>query len=287
MAALSPGSPCGLPHGVGSRQGKKVVTTLLSPGDRGACAGLRLDQPIAEAASGRPRQSGHQEITPTPDIASARAPAERLRSRSPTSQPGVASDHALARPASGDASPPGTDRSPCIAAWASVRGDAALSGKKPARPAKHRRTAARQEAGREQGRSHSPPRPTAPAAATVAPENGEGRGNPPDRAGLGNLRLVAAIRLPGVSRLLSTQVVCGRPLPCSRSLAPVALLGAPGPFCSVPVAPCSGTAPHHAGGLFRLFQPRPSSAIRHRRARPVARHPPEAGNWSTSAPPRT
>ena len=39
--------------------------------------------------------------------------------------------------------------------------------------------------------------------------------------------------------------------------------------------------------LFSFFPPRPSSATRHRRAQPAARHPPEAGSWSTSAPPRT
>lgn len=109
---------------------------------------------IAEAAPGCPRQSGHQEMTPAPDIASARAGGDPPMDH-PMSQ---AWHRTVLMPVAPVAMPPppDVDRSACIVAWTSVKGTAALSGRKPARPAKRRKTAARQEAGQDQGRSHSP-----------------------------------------------------------------------------------------------------------------------------------
>lgn len=88
------------------RKGKKVVTTLLRQGDRGACAGLRLDQPLTEASwAARDRASAGRE-TPWPPWRRPARTAPEYRRRDQRARVGYPRRSGAGRPV-----PPGCERS--------------------------------------------------------------------------------------------------------------------------------------------------------------------------------
>lgn len=115
-----------------SRQGKKVGTTLLSPGDRSAparCPSAR--SAIAEAAPGRPGQFGQEE-----NMVPARSPPHLPRNDvTPRSDPRPWSARERTLPRTRDHAPCHDRRGRCPGTTVEQGGkNGALSGRTPSRP---------------------------------------------------------------------------------------------------------------------------------------------------------